>query len=120
MADLMNILSSNYLAVGSSVLSAGKYVNVDPEKFEGRWSGKYADNQSFDITVSNINGFRAKVKYHSGGTVKFQDVLIRNDAFRVGDTKFVLTKPGVAQISTVMTSKLTGGSTLETAYAKQN
>ena len=117
MADLWNIISSNYLTVGGSVAVGGRYVDVDPEKFEGRWSGKYANNQTYDITVSQVRGFRAKVKYQSGTTVKYQDVLIKNDSFRIGDTKFVWAKNDTAQINTVMTNPVTGTSTLEKSYA---
>jgi hypothetical protein len=120
MADLLQIISSNYVAVGSNVsASRSKYVNVDPAAFEGRWSGKYADGKSFAFQVSNVNGFRATAKYESGGTVKYQDVLIRDNSFRIGDSKFTLTKAGVAQIKTVMTSAR-GTQSLETAFAKQN
>ena len=119
MVDLTQILSANYLAVGTANLSAGKYVNVDPANFEGDWTGRYANGQSFDILVSNVNGFRAKVKYQSGSVVKYQDVLIKNNAFRVGDSKFALTKQGVAKVSTVL-ANAAGGSSLETAFAKQN
>ena len=116
----MSIISSNYLAVGSNTnLNAGKYVNVDPAAYEGRWSGKYADGTRFDISISNVSGFRAKVKYQSKDTVKYQDVLIKNNAFRIGDSKFTLTRKGVAQLKTVMTDPATGASTLETAYAHQ-
>ena len=50
-----------------------------------------ADHKTFKITVSNVTGFRAKVQYQSGGTNKFQEVLIKDNAFRIGDTKFTLT-----------------------------
>lgn len=120
MADLLSIISSNYVTVGGMNQSGSKYVNVDPDTFQGRWTGKYANNQSFEIQVSNVVGFRAKVKYQSNATVKYQDVLIKDNAFRVGDTKFVLTRAGTAQINTVMTNPTTGASTLEKAYAKQN
>lgn len=121
MADLLQILSSNYVAMGSLNATAGKkYVEVDPAKFEGSWNGKYSDGKAFSIAVSNINGFRATAKYESGGTVKYQNVLIASDnTFRVGDSKFTLTKPGTAQIKTVITDG-TGASRMETAYAKQN
>lgn len=120
MSDIFGILSSNYLTVGGSVATSGKYVPVNPPDFQGNWSGKYASGQSFKVTVSNVSGFRAKVKYQSGSTLKYQDVLIKNNAFRVGDSKFVLQKAGVAKISTVMTNAATGASTLETAYAHQS
>jgi hypothetical protein len=121
MADLLATISSNYVAMGSLYATAGKkYENVDPALFEGTWRGKYADGKSFAVGVSGVNGFRATARYESGGTVKYQNVLIANDGtFRVGDTKFKLTKPGTAEIKTVM-MKDGQPSTIETAYAKQN
>jgi hypothetical protein len=120
MADILGIISSNYLTVGSNVnISGSKYVNVDPAAFEGSWTGKYANNQSFTVSISNVTGFRAKAKYQSGSTVKYQDVLIKDNAFRIGDSKFTLTRAGVAQLKTVMTNPANGSQTLETAYAKQ-
>src|SRR5437763_2519128 len=101
MADILNTIAANYTAVGLHVDTRSKYVNVDPKSFEGRWSGKYADNSSFNIAISNVTGFRAKVKYESGPTVKYQDVLIRDNSFRIGDSRFTLTRSGVAQIKTV-------------------
>lgn len=67
------LLSSNYLTVGSNPSVAGsKYVNVDADTFQGSWTGKYPKGQSFTINVSNVSGFRAKVKYQSGAIVKYQ------------------------------------------------
>jgi hypothetical protein len=121
MADIMSILSSNYVTVGQNVsLNSGKYVNVDPKAFQGTWSGKYSDNTAFSVSISDVSGFRAKAKYQSGSTVQYQDVLIKNSAFRIGDSKFTVTKPGVAQINTVKTNPATGASTLDTAYANQS
>src|SRR5467141_2909151 len=96
MADIMSILSANYKAVGLTVPSKTPYVAVDPALYEGSWTGKYADNKSFTITVSNVTGFRAKVQYQSAGTNKYQDVLIKDSSFRIGDTKFTLTANGKA------------------------
>lgn len=121
MADLLQIISSNYVAMGSLNATAGKrYENVDPALFEGTWRGKYADGKAFAVQVSNVQGFRATAKYEAGGVAKYQNVLIASDGtFRVGDTKFTLTKPGTAEIKTVM-MKDGQPSTIETAYAKQN
>jgi len=94
-ADIYAILSSGYKAAAlAGSQSTGKYVNVDPEKFEGTWSGKYADNSPFKLSVANVRGFKATVKYQSRETVQYQDVLIKNDSFRIGDTKFTLQKNG--------------------------
>jgi hypothetical protein len=106
--------------MGSLYATAGKkYVDVDPKLFEGTWRGKYADGKAYAVQVSGIEGFRATAKYESGSVLKYQNVLIASDGtFRVGDTKFTLTKPGTAQIKTVMTNN--GQQTIETSYAKQN
>ena len=90
MADVMSIIAANYKTVGMTVPSKTPYVAVDPALYEGSWTGKYADNKMFKITVSNVTGFRAKVQYQSDGTNKFQEVLIKDSSFRIGDTKFTL------------------------------
>jgi hypothetical protein len=119
-ADIWNIIGSNYIAAGSANLSKTPYVAVDPAAYEGHWSGKYSDNSKFNIQISNVTGFRAKVKYESGSTVKYQDVLIKDKAFKIGDSKFTLTRPGTAQVKTVVINPANGATVLNTAYAKQN
>ncbi|MFZ5734182.1 MAG: hypothetical protein ACOY4O_15715 [Pseudomonadota bacterium] len=118
MADLLSIISANYVAVGQNVVKPGKYVDVDPQMFEGSWNGKYANGQQFSIQISNVQGFRAKVKYQSGSVLKYQEVLIKDNAFRVADSKFQLTKPGTAQIKTVLGNG--SSQTLETSFAKKS
>lgn len=119
MADIMSILSANYTTVGSTVPNKAPYVAVDPKIYQGTWTGKYADKKSFQINVSHVSGFRAKVQYRSAGTVKNQNVLIKGGSFRVGDTKFTLTKLGSAQIKNVVTDPATGSTFLDTAVATQ-
>ena len=118
MADLWSIISSNYVTVGQSTISNSKYVAVDPKSYEGTWSGKYANNTTFQFSISNVNGFKAKVKYQSGATVQYQDVLIRDNSFRIGNSKFTLAGNGTAQIKTVVTDPVTGQNVLNTAYAQ--
>jgi hypothetical protein len=120
MADVLSILSANYKTVGLTVPSKTPYVAVDPTLYQGDWTGKYANNKSFKVTVSDVTGFRAKVHYQSDGTSKYQEVLIKDKSFRVGDTKFTLTATGKAQIKNVVTDPATGGTFLDTAYAKQS
>jgi hypothetical protein len=126
MADIMSTLAASAKSSGlSAAPSRTPYVAVDPKTYQGTWTGKYADNKSFKITVSNVSGFRAKVEYQSAGTVKYQDVLIRDKSFRVGDTKFTLakagtaTKAGTAQIKNVITDPANGSTYLDTAFATQ-
>src|SRR5215475_5262840 len=121
MADVMSILSAAYKSNAlTSPPSKTKYVAVDPKLYEGTWSGKYSNNKSFTVSISNVSGFHAKVKYQSEGTVKYQDVLIKDSAFRVGDTKFTLTANGKAQIKNVTTDPATGQTYLDTAYAARD
>ena len=120
MADVLSILSANYKTVGMTVPSKTPYVAVDPALYQGDWTGKYADNKSFKISVSNITGFRAKVQYQSAGTNKYADVLIKDSAFRIGDTKFTLTATGKAQINNVVTDPATGSTYMDTAFATQS
>ncbi|MBR1124295.1 hypothetical protein JQ628_22395 [Bradyrhizobium lablabi] len=119
MADMMSILSASYKSAGLNVPSHTPYVAVDPALYEGSWTGKYPDGKTFEIGVSNVNGFRAKVAYKSGTTVKYQDVLIKDNAFRVGDTKFTLTGYGQALVKNVVTDPASGSTFLDQAYAKR-
>ncbi len=121
MGDIYSILSSNYIAVGSNVnVSKTPYVPVDAPSYEGTWTGAYADNTKFNLQISNVIGFRAKVRFQSGASLKYQDVLIKDNSFKFGDSKFTLTKAGTAQIKTVLTNGATGAQSLETAYAHQS
>ena len=50
--------------------------------------------------------------------MKYQSVLIKDLAFRVGDTKMTLTnKLGTAQVKNVVTDPATGSTYLDTAVA---
>jgi len=117
MADLMAIIAANYKAVGLTVPSKTPYVAVDPALYQGEWTGKYADNKSFKVTITDVTGFRAKVHYESAATSKFQEVLIKDKSFRIGDTKFTLAANGKAQIKNVVTDPASGQTYLDTAYA---
>ncbi len=117
MADLMAIIAANYKTVGSTVPSKTPYFAVNPDNYKGDWTGKYANNKTFKITISNVTGFRAKVHYQSDGTNRYQDVLIRDNAFKIGDTKFTLQNNGKAEIRNVVTDPASGQTYLDTAYA---
>jgi hypothetical protein len=122
MADVMSILQASYSSASVSAPSRTKYVAVDPKLYQGTWTGTYADKKKFSISVSDVSGFRAQAKYQSDGTVKYQGVLIKDGAFRVGDTKFTLNhvaagKTPTAQIRNVVTDPATGSTYLDTATA---
>ena len=118
MADIYSIISSGYTnAPVRTGPGSGKYVNVDSRLYEGKWTGTYSNKKTFTFSISNVQGFRAKARYQSGSEIKYQDVLIKDNSFRIGDSKFLLKKIGHAQIKTVVTNPATGASTLNTAYA---
>ena len=118
MADIMSILSTAYKSnVLSSTTSKTKYVAVDPTLYQGTWSGKYPDGKTFSLSISNVSGFRAQVRYQSDGTSQYQQVLIKDGSFRFGNTKFTLTNVGTAQIKNVVTDPATGSTYLDTAQA---
>jgi hypothetical protein len=138
MADIMSILQSSYTTSALSTPSNTPYTNVDPTSYQGTWDGTYSNNQKFELSVSQVNGFRAQVKYQSGSTVQYQSVLIKDSSFRIGDTKFTLTKAqtpataatdtdpatdaqgGTASIRTAITDPVTGSTSLITATATQD
>ena len=127
MTDVMSILSSAYKAAGTTAVpSKTKYVAVDPKLYEGTWTGTYADKKTFKITVSDVTGFRAQVKYQSASTVKYQSVLIKDNSFRIGDTKLTLTKlatsttAATATVKNVVTDPATGSTYLDTAVATRS
>lgn len=119
MSDIFSILQNSY-STASLTPSNVKYTPVDPANYQGSWSGTYSNGQKFEFTISNVNGFRAQVKYQSGSTVQYQQVLIGNSSFRIGDTKFVLAKSGQATISNAVTDPVTGNTSLVQGTATQD
>src|SRR5215470_1144117 len=119
-AGMVRVMAVWYATAPLSTTSDKPYTNVDPKSYQGTWSGTYSNNQKFEFTISDVNGFRAQVKYQSGGTVQYQQVLIRDSSFRVGDTKFTLTAAGKAQIRNAVTDPVTGDTNLVTGNASQS
>src|SRR5258708_5030452 len=111
--------SAHYKSPRFSGSSKTAHVAGAPKTYQGTLGGAYPDKKTFKLTVSDVSGFRAQVKYQSGSTVKYQSVLIKDQSFRIGDTKFTLTKPGTAQIKNVITDPATGSTYLDTARATQ-
>jgi hypothetical protein len=118
MGDIMSILQNSYASAPLSAPSATPYTNVDPTSYQGSWVGTYSNNQKFQFTISQVNGFRAQVKYQSGSTVQYQSVLIKDNSFRIGDSKFTLSgTAGQAQIKTAVADPATGNTNLVTGNA---
>jgi hypothetical protein len=118
--DITSILASAYATAPLASTSHKPYTNVDPKNYEGTWKGTYSNGHKFEFAISNVQGFRARVKYQSGATVQYQEVLIRDSSFRVGDTKFVLAGKGKATVGTAVTDPFTGNTTLVKGNAAQD
>lgn len=117
MTDVFSILSAGYKAAGTAQPSKTPYVAVDPKAYSGKWEGAYADKTKFSFQISDVSGFRAQVKYTDASGTKFQQVLIKDGAFKIGNSKFTLQKAGHAQVKTVVVNAATGGTVLNTAQA---
>lgn len=111
MSDIMSVIANAY-ATAPLTPTTTKYTSVDPKSYEGTWQGTYSNNQSFKVTISDVNGFRAQVKYQSGGTTQYQQVLIGNSSFRIGNSKFVLSGTGKAIVYNAVTNPTTGDTSL--------
>jgi hypothetical protein len=118
MSDIFSVLKSAYTSAPRATAPV-KYTAVDPKSYQGSWTGTYSNKQKFELTISSVNGFRAQVRYQSGSTVQFGQVLIGNSSFRIGDTKFALTKAGTASVGTAITDPTTGNTTLLKGSATQ-
>jgi hypothetical protein len=112
MGDIMSILGNSYASAALTTPSNTPYTNVDPTLYKGTWNGTYSNNQKFQISVTEVSGFRAQVKYQSGSTVQYQGVLIKDNSFRFGDTKFTLTAQGTADVRNVVTDPASGNTSL--------
>ena len=120
MSDIFSVLQNSYATAPLSPTNT-KYTPVDPKSYQGTWTGTYSNNQKFELTISNVNGFRAQVKYQSGSTVQYGQVLIGNSStFRIGNTKFVLTGAGKATVANAVTDPVTGSTSLVQGTATQD
>src|SRR5260370_20908200 len=107
MSNIFSVLQNAY-ATAPLTPTNTKYTPVDPKSYQGTWTGTYSNNQKFEFTISDVNGFRAQVKYQSGGTTQYQQVLIRNSSFRLRGNKFLLTGSGKAPVAHAVTQPAHG------------
>ena len=119
MSDIFSVLSTAYASAPLATPNV-KYTPVDAKSYEGNWSGTYSNGQKFEFQISEVSGFRARVKYQSGGSTQYQQVLIGNSSFRIGNTKFLLTGSGKAVVGNVVTDPVTGNSSLVKGAATQS
>ena len=120
MVDIMSILQSSYASASQSLIPTGaRFAKVDPTQWQGTWTGTDYNKQPFTITISNVSGYRANVKFQSAsGGLQTQRVFITTkNLFRIGDSQIQLTGTGKATVTTVITDPTTGNQQLETDHA---
>ena len=122
MTDMTSILSAAYKSAGSStaIPIQDQICRGRSQTLSGHLVGNVCRQEDVQDHGPERHGFRAQVKYQSGGTVKFGNVLIKDKSFRIGDTKLTLgAKAGTAQVKNVVTDPATGSTFLDTAVATQ-
>lgn len=122
MSDIFSTIQSAYASAAAFTPSTGKYTPVDPASFDGTWTGTYSGtNKKFSVQISNVQGFRAQVKIQDENGTSYQNVLIKNNSFRISDSKFVLSgTKGVAEVATAITDPVTGNVSVMKGTANQS
>jgi hypothetical protein len=118
--SITSILASAYATTPLASTSNKPYTNVDAKSYDGTWKGTYTNGKKFELDISDVQGFHARVKYQSGTDVQYQEVLIRDSSFRIGDTKFVLSGKGKAIVGTAVSDPVTGDTSLVKGTATQS
>jgi len=119
-SSIFSILATNYSTVGQASYTPMKYTAVDPDAYQGQWTGTFSDNTKFSMRISNVQGFRATVTFKTGSTVNSSQVLIANNSFRIGDSKFVLAGSGQALVAQAVTDPVTGAVIVKQGYASRS
>ena len=118
--NIFTALQSAYTAPAQSSIPPGsKFANVDPAQWQGTWTATDSKGKPVTLTISNVSGYRATVRFQSADSgLQVGRVLINtNNVFRVGDSQMQLTGAGKLTISTVITDSTTGKQSIETDHA---
>jgi hypothetical protein len=101
-----------------SIPPGSKFAPVNPATFQGTWSGKDSNGKAVTLTISNISGYRANVRFQSadGGLQTGRVYINTNGIFRIGDSQMQFTGSGKMTINTVITDPTTGNQSMETDY----
>ena len=119
MGDIMSILQSAYAAPAQSLIPTGaKFANVDPTQWKGTWTGVDSNKKPITVTISNVSGYRANVRFESADSgLQTQRVFITTkNLFRIGTSQMQVTGAGKMTISTVITDPTTGNQSMETDH----
>jgi hypothetical protein len=118
--NIFSILQSAYAAPTQAAIPPGsKFANVDPKQWQGTWTTKDSNGKPVTVTISNVSGYRANVRFQSadGGLQTGRVLINTNSVFRIGDSQMQLTAAGKMTISSVITDSTTGHQSIETDHA---
>jgi hypothetical protein len=118
--SLFSALQANYAATPQVSLPPGsKFANVNAAEWKGTWTATDSTGKPVTLTVSNINGYRATVRFQSpsGGLQTGRVLINTNGVFRIGNSQIQLVSAGKLTISTVITDATTGRQSIETDHA---
>lgn len=118
--NIFSILQSAYQpATQVSIPPGSKFAPVNPTTFQGTWTATDSNGKAVTLTISNVQGYRANVRFQSadGGLQTGRVYINTNGIFRIGDSQMQLTAAGKMTINTVITDPTTGNQSMETDYA---
>lgn len=118
-SNIFSILQSSYQpATQVSIPPGSKFAPVNPATFQGTWSGTNSNGKPVTLTMSNISGYRANVRFQTadGGLQTGRVYINTQGIFRIGNSQMQFTGSGKMTISTVITDPTTGNQSMETDY----
>jgi hypothetical protein len=119
-SNIFSALQSGYSSTTQlSIPPGSKFANVDPKQWQGTWTATDSKGKPVTLTVSNISGYRANVRFQSvaGGLQTGRVLINTNGVFRIGNSQIQLVGTGKLTISTVITDQTTGDQSIETDHA---
>ncbi len=104
-----------------SIPPGSKFAPVNAATFQGTWTGTDSNGKPVTLTISNISGYRANVRFQTADTgLQTGRVFINtNGVFRIGNSQMAFTGSGKMTISTVITDPTTGNQSIETDHVTQ-
>jgi hypothetical protein len=118
--SIFSILQSAYTApTQASIPRGSQFANVDPTQWQGTWTATDSNGKPVTVTISNVSGYRASVRFQSadGGLQTGRVYINTNNVFRIGNSQMQMTSAGKMTINTVITDPTTGNESMETDQA---
>lgn len=118
--NIFSILQSAYTApTQASIPPGSKFANVDPTQWQGTWTAKDSNGKPVTLTISNVSGYRANVRFQTadGGLQTGRVMINTNNIFRIGSSQMQLAGAGKMTISSIITDPTSGNQSVETDHA---